>query len=350
MNDFIIKDNTVQGVQVKDVFTGDNYRAQGRIVLNAGGPWADLIWKKLGTRRISNLRKTKGVHLLTRRISENALALIARRDRRLFFVIPWENYSLVGTTDTDYNGNPDKVYADASDADYLVSELGHYFPGFDHNDVHYTYAGLRPLVASEKKVESNTSRAHKLIDHESESGIKGLISVMGGKITAYRAVAEEALDMICRKLNLRLPCATAYTPLPGAPAVENKEIEKAANESGMTLDTIAHLVSLYGSKFRALLDIVRDDPHFGKHVSPGDEDIIAQVKYSVERESAMTVNDFLLRRSAIGLGLSQGLDTLETVAREMGAILGWSGEEKERQMGNYQASAALGQNFREKLA
>ncbi|MFC1942691.1 glycerol-3-phosphate dehydrogenase/oxidase, partial [Chloroflexota bacterium] len=326
--------------------SGEDYEANGRIVLNAGGPWADIVWGKLGIGGINKLRKTKGIHLLTRKISENALALIAHKDNRLFFVIPWEDYSLVGTTDTDYTGDLDNLYAGASDADYLVSELQHYFSGFSKSDVYYTFAGLRPLVAYEKKVESNTSRAHKLIDHEHKNKIKGFISILGGKITAYRAVAEEAIDMVCQKLNLGVPCSTAHTLLPGAPAVKADQMEKAARKDNLPMETVAHLAALYGSRFDSVLDYVRSDKRLGQPISSGCRDIIAQIKHSVEEEAAMTVSDFMLRRSPIGLGLSQGMDALETVAREMASLLGWSNTEKQKQIENYKISAALGQCFR----
>jgi glycerol-3-phosphate dehydrogenase len=346
VTNLLTKGNTVYGVQVEDAFSREKYVAYGRMVLNAGGPWADIILSKIDTSAMNMLRKTKGIHLITSKISENALALIAKSDGRLFFVVPWEDCSLVGTTDTDYFGDLDTVYADASDSDYLVSALSDYFTKFKQNDIYYTIAGLRPLVARDKKTEPNISRAHKLIDHERRNRIKGFVSVLGGKITAYRAIAEEAIDLVCEKLKLRIPCSTAHTPLPGAHAVQTQETEKAAQENGLSLETVAHLAAIYGSRFYSVLSYVSADKRLGQPISPGHRDIIAQIKQSVHEEAAMTVSDFMLRRSAVGLGPSQGLGTVETVAREMGLLLGWSRTEIQKQIESYKVSAALGQHFR----
>jgi glycerol-3-phosphate dehydrogenase len=199
----------VSGIRVKDVINGEEFEAKGRIVINAGGHWADFVWNEFYVRSNYKLRRTKGVHLFTKKVSQNALVLFAKSDGRLFFVVPWGQYSLVGTTDTDYNGDPDTAYASSEDVNYLVKEMRRYFPHFTENDVYYALAGLRPLVAEEKKAASNTSRAHRLVDHDPENGIKGFITILGGKITAYRGIAQEAVDLVCKKLDKPVKCSTA---------------------------------------------------------------------------------------------------------------------------------------------
>ncbi len=347
MTDTLIKDGVVSGIRVRDTLSGEEYQAHGRMVLNAGGPWADLVWNKLNTNRNYNIRKTKGIHLLTDKLSNNALVLFARSNGRLFFVVPWLDYSLIGTTDTDYSGDLDNLYADKSDVEYLVSEMRHYFPGFRQDDIHYTTAGLRPLVANEKKAESNTSRAHKLIDHERRDGIKGFISILGGKNTAYRAIAEEAVDLVCKKLDIRVPCNTSNTPLPGAPAVQSRDMAKSAREYGLPLETVAHLAAIYGSRYTTVLNYVSAEKRLRDPIAPGGRDILAQIKHAVVEEAAMTVSDFMLRRSFMGLGPSQGLDAVVTVAREMGLLLGWNNTEVQQQIESCRAAAALGRRFRE---
>jgi glycerol-3-phosphate dehydrogenase len=346
MNELLQKDGTVSGIKVKDALTGEEYRAGGRLVLNTAGPWADLIWQKLGAGFTEKIRKTKGIHLLARKISDNALVLFAKSDGRLFFVVPWLNYSLIGTTDTDYTGDLDKVYADKADVDYLVSETQHYFPDFKKSDIYYTFAGLRALVPKGKN-QSSTSRAHSLVDHERRDGLKGFLSIIGGKNTAYRGIAEEAVDMICTKLGKQAACITAQTPLPGAPAVSKEEIETAAKESGLPSETIAHLATIYGSRYTSVLKYARENKRLLNPISPGTRDILAQVKHAVLEESALSVNDFMLRRSFMGLNQSQGQDAVETAAKEMGSLLGWNNAEIQKQIAAYRAAAALGQRFRE---
>jgi glycerol-3-phosphate dehydrogenase len=347
MTDINFKDGAVSGINFKDALTAEEYRANGRTVLNASGPWTDLVLHKFEAGRAYNIRKTKGIHLFTDKICNNALVLFAKSDGRLFFVVPWLDYSLIGTTDTDYSGDLDNVHAEKSDVDYLVSELRNYFPDFKQSDIHFTTAGLRPLVPSGKKSASNTSRAHKLVDHERQDGIKGFVSILGGKNTAYRGIAEEAVDLVCKKLGVITACITAQTPLPGAPALSENEIEKAAMESSLPVETISHLASIYGSRLNAVLSYAREDKQLGNPVSPGGRDILAQIKHAVLEEQAVSVSDFMMRRSFIGLRPDQGLDAVDTVAREMGTLLGWNSAETQKQAADYRAAAALGQLYKE---
>jgi len=345
MTALLVKDNTVQGIEVWDKISGETYHVRGRVVLNAAGPWADLVWGKVSPGKMRRLRRTKGIHMLTDRLSRNALVLFAKSDGRLFFVIPWQDYSLIGTTDTDYPGNPDTVCATVQDVDYLCSELRHYFPGFRQEGVYYTQAGLRALVSTGGKSESDNTRAHKLVDFEQENGIKGFISIIGGKITAYRAVAEEAVDMACRKLGVKEKCLTAIIPLPGA-SRSPQTIEQAGRESGLSNDTIGYLKSIYGSRFTEVTDLVRHDRSLGKVISHEGKDILAQVHHAVEKEYAFSVSDYLLRRSPMGIGPSQGMEAAGVVAGEMGRLLGWSVAERESQISAYRRLIEKSRSFK----
>ena len=227
---FLLDGNAIKGINLRDNITGRDYIARGRMVINAAGPGADLIWNKVHLIRQYNLRRTKGIHLVTQKLTGQALVLFSKSDGRLFFIIPWNGCSLIGTTDTDYSGDLDRVSAVSTDVDYLVSETCNYFPQFTRDDIYYTMAGLRPLVATGEKKESNTSRAHKLIDHQHQDGVTGLISILGGKITAYRAIAEETINLVCRKLMINIPCTTAQTPLPGYPAIGQADLLKISGE------------------------------------------------------------------------------------------------------------------------
>jgi glycerol-3-phosphate dehydrogenase len=346
MTKLLEKDGVVSGIQVKDTLTGEEYQANGRLVLNTAGPWADLVCRNLECSRTFQIRKTKGIHLLTRKISNSALVLFAKSDGRLFFVVPWLNYSLIGTTDTDYTGDLDQLYADKKDVDYLVSETQHYFPDFKKNDIYFTFAGLRALVPKGKN-QSSTSRAHKLVDHEQQDGIKGFLSIIGGKNTAYRGIAEEAVDLVCKKLGLEAACITAQTPLPGAPAVSKEDIEIAAKENGLPAETITHLTTIYGSRYKSVLKYAREDNRLKNPIASGARDILAQIKHAVVEETALSVTDFMLRRSFMGLNQSQGLDAVETVAKEMAGLLGWNIAEIQKQTTAYRAATALGQRYKE---
>jgi glycerol-3-phosphate dehydrogenase len=342
MNDYIMKNDTITGIRLTDNINGKEYIAHSRIVLNTGGPWADQILSKVKTKHEYHIRTTKGIHLLTDSISNNALVLFAKTDGRLFFVIPWLNYSLIGTTDTDYTGDKDKVYASPADVDYLVNETHNYFPDFNRSNIHYSYAGLRPLLPSGNKSASNTSRAHRLIDHELYDGVRGFISVLGGKITAYRGISKETVDLLCKKIGVRAGCRTAQLPLPGASVIDKAAVEKASKDSDLPVDTVNQLIKIYGSRYTSVLKYALEDKQLCKPLSSNGTAISAQVKHAVLEESALSVNDFMLRRSLLGLHPSRFPDAAETVAEQMGALFGWSKADRQNQLNLYYDTIALG--------
>ncbi len=339
--------DSVSGVQVEDVISGEQYQLKARMVVNASGHWMDDVQKMFGKDSRQMIRRTKGIHLVTRQVSNNAIVSFARSDGRLFFVIPWLGYSLIGTTDTDYTGDVDCVYADADDVDYLLTAAQSTFPSLKSDDIYYTEAGLRALVLSGGKSASDTSRAHKLIDHERTDSLKGYISLLGGKITGYRGISEETVDLACKKLGRKTPCKTAEIPLPGAPAVSREDIQQAVQQSGLNESTVAHLAAIYGSQFSRITDLATKDPAGKQPLCSHFPDIVAQVWHAVEEESALTVTDFLLRRGATGFASCQGLDGVELIAQEMGRLLGWSTSEQEKQIETYRSWAALNNSWKQ---
>ena len=343
---FIRDGNDVRGIEMLDCLSGETYRVKARLVVNAAGHWVDCVRDLLRGGPASTVRRTKGIHLLTPRLTQKALVLFSPVDGRLFFVMPWLDYTLIGTTDTDYSGDLDAVCAEEADVAYMLAGIREVFPKLREDNIIYTMAGLRSLAHIGGERASNITREHKVLDHKKRDGIEGLVSVLGGKITAYRAVAKDAVDTVCRKLGVKAMCTTAEVPLPGAPAVSQQKMTSAARESSLPLNTVRHLAALYGSRFSQVLDLVQHDKRGGQRLCPHSPDILAQVQHSVKEESAFTVADFLLRRSNAGLMSCQGLDAVETVAQEMGRLHTWSQAEQRRQVEDYRARAALCQHFR----
>jgi glycerol-3-phosphate dehydrogenase len=287
-----------------------------------------------------------GVHLVTTKVSNNAIVLFAKSDGRLIFAIPWHGYSLIGTTDTEYSGDTENMRAGSDDTSYLLGEARHAFPRLVKEDIHYAFAGLRALVGSHKQRVSNVSRSHKLIDHESVDGVSGFISILGGKMTGYRSIAEEAVDLVCDKLGMQVACTTAQTTLPGTPGTDKEIIEQIGRESGLSPDTLSHLNSLYGRRMKEVVDLAGTDSRGKEAVCSHSKDILAQVWHAVQEESCMTVSDFMLRRGTVGLASCQGLDAVETIGLEMGRLLGWSIGEWESQVEDYRSIVELRTRFK----
>jgi glycerol-3-phosphate dehydrogenase len=282
------------------------------------------------------------VHLVTPSASRNAHVLFAKRDGRLFFVIPWLGYSLVGTTDTDYPGDPSAAAATEEDVAYLVDEAGHAFPNARFDEIYYTWAGVRALVRVEDVNAGKVSRKHALHDHLRRDGIPGIVSVVGGKITGYRAIAEEVGNLVARRLGHveRGDSVTQTHPLPGGHLTDvqtyvRDEIWPRAETLGLDRQQAEHLGSIYGSLAPSVLERAERDPRLAERVCPHQPTIVAQLERAVVDEWAMSLADVLLRRTPLGLDACQALECLDDIADRMAALLGWDPKQRQHQIEAY---------------
>jgi glycerol-3-phosphate dehydrogenase len=332
----------VTGAVVRDAVSGREVEARARLTVNATGPWLDLTTAGLRHGHRPLLRLTKGVHVVTPSASRHAHVLFAQRDGRLFFVIPWLGYSLVGTTDTDYSGDPSEVAATEEDVAYLIDEARRAFPAAPFDEIYYTWAGVRALVRMEHVNESKVSRKHALHDHLRRDGIPGIVSVVGGKITGYRAIAEEVGNLVARRLGHRErgDSVTQTHPLPGGhltdlPTYVRDEIWPRAHALGLDRQQAEDLGSIYGSLAPSVLERAERDPRLAERVCPHQPTIVAQLERAVVDEWAMSLADVLLRRTPLGLDACQALECLDHIADWMAGLLGWDAAQRQRQIEAY---------------
>ena len=357
----------VRGAVVKNVLTGQTRTVNAGVVVNATGPWTDetLAMGKKGERWI---RPTKGVHLVVpfaRLPVEHCVACFHPDDGRYLFVIPWGDHTYVGTTDTDYTGSIEDVCASRSDIDYLLRAVTHYFPSREvtTEDVTSTWAGLRPLIAATGVSESKVSREEKIAVNA-----EGVVTVAGGKLTTYRAMAALVVDKAIEALTLRnypspklQPSDTKNQPLPGGrdfPANENGKqgpeghaaLTKQLAEAGDGLigeATASLLASSYGTRAFDVLALVKAEPALGEELTQGRPEILAQVRYGVQHELAATVCDIAMRRTQLYYrDVNQGLDAVPSIANEMQRLLGWSEEHKALEVARYEAEVALSRRWK----
>lgn len=332
-------------VHIRDALTDKHYELQARSVVNATGPWGDevndeLLGKVAGQNR---LRRTKGIHLLAPKLSERAVVMLAEKDGRLFFAIPWGEYTYIGTTDTDFDGNLDTVAANDDEIRYLVEETKRVFPEANLDEIHFTTAGVRPLVRDPKaRHEGQVSRKH-LIFHHADEGLRGYFSVLGGKITNMRSVAEETVDAVIRCLDVMADaCTTRHTLFPGAmhPDMDRlkEQLRQRHGAGALSAATIDNLVDLYGSQAPSVLEIAEKDPSLAQPISQDGPDIWAQLFYGMEHEWVYTTADFLLRRTAIGLKPGMALDVAPAIARRLGEALGRSEEDIAADVASYETT------------
>lgn len=329
-------------VRLRDDEAGTEAEARGRLLLLAGGAWTDDVFKRLGFKAEAKVRPTKGIHLLTRRlIDTHALLVPAHSDGRIFFVIPtWlegRPASLIGTTDSDFHGDPDHVRAEEDEIDYLLSETARVLPGakLGRGDVWATYAGLRPLTAPPPARAGSpgvVSREHKLWEEP------GILAVTGGKYTTYRSLCVELAERAALRLGVELGPSQSRQPLPGAPRHASEAGEAAARHleqsHGLEPEAAALLVQHYGRSARDVAALCDEDPEWKKPLAPGSDcpAILAMAVWAARHEHVVHLDDFYLRRSKLGLRLPPDHRGVDRVASVFGRELWWDREREDEEI------------------
>jgi glycerol-3-phosphate dehydrogenase len=340
------------GVRVRNLLTGAVVTLGARVIVNATGPWVDELRARAGVRERGGriLRRTKGIHCLLPRVTERAI-YHSTRDDRMIFVIPWRDFSLVGTTDTDFEGDLDRVHATRGEVDYLLGEVRHAVPDprLVPGEVIYTYAGVRPLSFEEGRRASDVSRAHKVVE---EAGGR-FLSITGTKLTCFRSLAEELGDRVSRLLGRSAPSRTARLSLDGADEEAGRveahtwlDVSADAAASGLPRETLETLVTLYGRNYRRVMELAGKVPGGGEPLCPSNPDVAAQLHHAVHEELTVSLQDFLLRRTGIGTSRCQGSDCAESIARRLAPLLGWSPRRIGAEVEAYQAHVARSHRFR----
>ena len=356
----------ITGAAVKDRFSGEEKEIHAHAVVNATGPWTDrtLAMRRGEVADDANrglLRPTKGVHVVVdaeKLPVQHAVVCFHPEDSRVLFAIPWGDRTYIGTTDTDYRGDPGEVAATAADVDYLLQAANTYFP--QHTlvpaDVISTWAGLRPLMAptsdehGESMNESAVSREHRIM-----VGVGGLVTIAGGKLTTYRRMAAEVTDTVVRLLRIsgHLPedlsdPKTDSAPLVGAvgwpedddhAAVAAKV--RAASKDVLPEDVARHLTDSYGMRAFTLAELCAADASLAERILPGRPETFVQVDWAVHEELATSLSDVMIRRTQLYYrDHDQGLGVAEAVAERMAERLGWDGARRNEELGRYRADVA----------
>ncbi len=290
-------------VRALDHRSGRECTIAAKQVLNATGPWSDAVRRLAGDDGGPLLRPTKGVHLIAAgRGLPAAFLLLHPADGRVFFVIPFLNKTLLGTTDTLWDESPDELRVLPDDVEYLLAGFNHYFtPGLSAEEVLGSFAGLRPLIRARSGEPSDLSREFQL--HTSPSG---LLTAAGGKYTTYRHMAEVITDTVVRRLGLSRRCRTRSFPLDGAPQrpwdqFRQSAIAELTRPCQLDEDTATHLVARYGRRAIEVADYVHRNAALSRRVHAEEPDIFAEFVYQRDHEMALTSADFLLRRTRLGL-------------------------------------------------
>lgn len=344
---FIIETDTefgevVKGVNALDTLSNKKITIKAKVVINATGPWTDQVIKTLGDKS-KLLRTTKGIHIIIKKIFDsNVVVVITADDGRAMFVIPFrKKYLLIGTTDTDYKDDFDHVAVTQEDIDYVVSAVNNDFPNsISKEDVISAYSGIRPLVLSTKaNSETDTSRGFEILQTR-----RNLLTIVGGKYTIFRYMAEKAVNKCLKVLNLKkkdFPCTTVKSQLHGGVGITyiidylKKHVPPLIKKYKMDFEVVDHIVHTYGTAHTMIFDLIDKNEKLKERIAEDRPHILAEIIYVIENEMCHTLSDFLLRRTQLQLIENQALDCVEKVAKEMGRILEWDNKRQKEEIENY---------------
>ncbi len=275
----ILKDRRVAGCRVRDVMSNESFEIRATTTLVAAGPWADIFLEHAISRPSSHkLLRSKGIHLVTQALTNEFALTMATKDGH-FFVLPWRGHTLLGTTDTAFSGDPDTLAVGEDDIAGFLAFINRNLPNahLSRNSVEYAYAGLRPLVDDGSKDTYGASRRSEIVDHGKDDGLDGLFSAIGGKWTTSRHLAELVVDRLVGALGAKArSCQTA-----------RKRLTPTAEPDPVT---------------------------------------------AIRNEMTLTLEDFVLRRTAIGLFGPAAPDVLDAISRQMGSELNWTEERRLREI------------------
>jgi glycerol-3-phosphate dehydrogenase len=334
-------DGRVCGVTVRA--DGRDIEVSTASVVNAAGVWADDIMALDEPERRRTIRPAKGIHITVpwHKVRNDIAAVIpVPGDKRSVFVVPWGEFTFIGTTDTDYDGGIDDPQCTAEDIEYLLRAInGSVTTEITVDDIVGTWAGLRPLVADPEASgrTADLSRRHKVTESHS-----GVVTITGGKLTTYREMAADTIDEILthvlddaarRRAHRRT--RTKKLRLHGAEGYE-RLMEEADTVSPLGGEVARHLADRYGGEARTVLALAESDPDLAAPLVPGLPYLRAEAVFGVRQEMARTLDDVLSRRTrARLLGRDDSAAAARPVAELIAGELGWDAGEIDRQVAHY---------------
>jgi glycerol-3-phosphate dehydrogenase len=346
----------VIGAQVRDEETGRVFDVHATRVVVCAGVWSDLVHEASGVRAGYHVRMSKGVHLVMPRSAIDAdTGMIIRTEKSVLFFIPWGERWIVGTTDTEFSGDRSEPVASVEDVDYILTQANRVLATpLTRPDVLAVYAGLRPLVAEPDpaavlaggpgpdgggKPTTKLSREHVV-----DTPLPGLVSTAGGKLTTYRLMARDVIDAAVADFPRNVPpSVTGQLPLLGAdglPAVR-AAARRLAEDYGVSVEAVDHLVDRYGALAGEVLGLVRGDASLARPLAAGFPYLRAEVAYAVTHEGALHVEDVLARRVRLLIeSPDAGVPAAAEVAAIMGKLLGWGRRQRAREAQDYRDFAA----------
>ena len=338
-----VSDGKLSGATLKNLISGEEFSVKAKIFINCTGPAADKIRLLANKNLESRIRPSKGVHLIlpAEVLSSSSAMLIPKtNDGRVVFAIPFEGETLLGTTDNDYATIDQEPILEKEEVAFLLETLERYLEKKpDPKQVQAGYGGLRPLLAaSAGKSTKKLVRDHE-VEHDETSN---LVSLMGGKWTTYRLMAQDTIDKIDGIFGKTNLCQTHEKYLVGGENYDFEHWKTLKTNYVLDDDICQYLMKKYGINAEKVANLTKNEPNLAKRLSPKYPYIQAEIVYGVQEEMACTPRDILARRMRIEfLDWQMTYDATPQVAEIMAKILGWNDEQKKQQIDNYQADIKI---------
>jgi glycerol-3-phosphate dehydrogenase len=313
---------------------GRSGRALGACIVNAAGPWVDrVLGQALSPGLIGG---TKGSHIVCRPFpgAPDRAVYAEADDGRPFFVVPWNGLYLIGTTDERFAGEPGAVAISPHEYRYLLGATKRLFPAAarlaDH--VAYTQAGVRPLPRAVTGATGAITRDHVIHAHRDAAG---LFSVVGGKLTTHRALAEDVLGEVARHVGGSARSLTRARPLPGALDAAARIDLEARLDAALGAAQSERLIGIYGTQAATIADLAQSSRELAMVAGPGGATLVAELVHALQNEWAMTLGDILLRRCMAGLAADRGRAVAGAAAQWLVRLGIWDRARGERETADY---------------
>lgn len=322
LTDLIETNGQAVGASVQDQLSGSRTTVRARQIVNTTGRWANTPH-----------RLTRGIHLVMPPIlTDEALLLTAPSDGRVFFMIPWYGMTLIGTTDTDYNGSLENLNVDPEEVTYLLDAANRYLnTAWTERDVVGRYAGLRVMKKGDASSPSDASR-----DWELHTAPDGVHYSIGGKITSAREDVACIIDTACARLDITAPCATRNRPFPWAPDKDYESWATAVSAQALRLgidpDSCKWLMRRHGKRVSEVLRIIIDKPDMAEKITPALPLIYADLLFCARSEMVVHLDDLLRRRMPLLILARLAQNELRDLAAAVADEMGWNGADIEREI------------------
>jgi glycerol-3-phosphate dehydrogenase len=334
----LIKDGKrVTGVKARDTETGKLITIKATAIVMCAGIWSDQLHESFGLKPGYHVTMSKGVHIvLPKSAIKSTEGIILKTDKSVLFLIPWANQWLVGTTDTPYTEDRSRPLADRSDVEYIINEANKVLkPKLKIEDVIGVYAGLRPLVSNNK--DSETTKLSR--EHTVDRSAPGFVSIAGGKYTTYRVMGKDVIDLAGVELRrIVADSVTNKVPIVGADGyfALAQQVDRIAEESGLSAESVRHLLNRYGSLISEILELIKHDPKLAKPVTKDLPYLKAEIYYAASHEGARSVDDVLSRRTRLAFEApNSAMDLVDDVAAIIAPVLGWTAKQKKDSINAY---------------